>query len=340
MAAKASGVRSTGETHPPAHELEIARYTLVYTLCPMTDERNFYASWTLDRCDEKRADRAWFLAALADSATRTTVFWRGRHLATRTDTPQPAFCSPLVFADDFSPDSFVLLGRQDATTYVALDVTHIDDPATRYDWSDTYTFEDLRTIGPLADRNEASILAYARAMVNWHARHRFCGACGFATYVNRSGHVRVCSNPECALEHFPRTDPAVITLVTHGDSLLLGRQSRWKPRMYSVLAGFVEPGEDLEHAVAREVAEEAGVEVHSIRYHSSQPWPFPSSMMIAFRAQAREKTLRVDTTELEEAIWITRTDLAARVAAGEIQLSAPDSISRRLIEEWLQQSPE
>jgi NAD+ diphosphatase len=172
-------------------------------------------------------------------------------------------------------------------------------------------------------------------MAHWHSRHRFCGVCGSPTVSERAGYLRVCTNPACGTEHFPRTDPAVITLVTHGDAVLLGRQSRWRQGQYSVLAGFVEPGESLEETVVREVLEESGVLVGDVRYHSSQPWPFPSSLMLGFRAVAIDPTISPDCDELEEVRWFPRAEVLGRVAEGTMLLSPKDSISRTLIDEWL-----
>ena len=154
---------------------------------------------------------------------------------------------------------------------------------------------------------EAALLAYARGLMYWHRRHRFCGVCGAATDSRGGGHVRRCRNADEPHEHFPRTDPAVIMLVTHDDlegrgpAALLGRQSRWPDGMYSTLAGFVEPGESLEEAVAREVREETGVAVADVRYQASQPWPFPSSLMLGFRARAVTTGIDVDQRELQDA---------------------------------------
>jgi NAD+ diphosphatase len=149
-----------------------------------------------------------------------------------------------------------------------------------------------------------------------------------------AGFIRRCTNAECDRQHFPRTDPAIIVLVTHGDRALLGRQAKWDATWYSVLAGFVEPGESLEQAVRREVKEEAGITVGEVRYDSSQPWPFPSSLMIGFTAEALDDDIRIGDDELEDARWFTRADVDAGLEAGELRLSPRISISRHLIESW------
>jgi NAD+ diphosphatase len=175
--------------------------------------------------------------------------------------------------------------------------------------------------------------AHARALVHWHARHRYCGACGAVTLIEAGGHRRRCSAPECGIEHFPRLDPAIIVLVEHQGRCLLGRQASWPARRYSVLAGFVEPGESLEDALRREVFEESGVTVSECEYHSSQPWPFPSSLMLGFMAQAASEALSYGT-ELEHAAWFSPAQLEQSVADGSLRLPPPVSLSARLLEDW------
>jgi NAD+ diphosphatase len=174
-------------------------------------------------------------------------------------------------------------------------------------------------------------------MAFWHARHRFCGVCGAPTESVDAGHRRRCTRPDCAADHFPRTDPAIIVLVHAGDRCLLGRQARWTPGQYSTIAGFVEPGEALEDAVAREVREETGVLVHDVRYHSSQPWPFPASLMVGFTAAAATRDVHVDGTELEDARWFSRDDIRRGLASGALRLSSPASISYALIRDWMEE---
>jgi NAD+ diphosphatase len=196
-------------------------------------------------------------------------------------------------------------------------------------------FVDLRSVGALLPRDQGVLLAYARGLVHWHRTQQFCGRCGSPTLSDDGGHRRVCVSDACRTEHFPRTDPAIIVLVSYGDKALLGRQSKWMPGMYSTLAGFVEPGETMEEAVAREVKEETGVAVGLARYHSSQPWPFPASLMIGFMAEAeRFSEPQVDTRELEAAAWFSRAEILAFAERG-LSLPRPDSIARRLIQDWL-----
>ncbi len=182
---------------------------------------------------------------------------------------------------------------------------------------------------------DGNLLAMATGLATWHATHRFCGQCGSETIADWAGHRRRCDG--CGREHFPRTDPAIIVLVTHDDRALLGRNPNWPAGFASVLAGFVEPGESLEDAVVREVKEEAGIDLEpdSVQYQSSQPWPFPASVMLGFRADASSDELAPDPDELVDACWYTREELTH----GAVGLPPALSISRRLVDDWLAEVP-
>ncbi|MES2442056.1 MAG: NAD(+) diphosphatase [Pseudomonadota bacterium] len=184
---------------------------------------------------------------------------------------------------------------------------------------------------------EAALYGGARSVVDWHMRHRFCAVCGTGTAPFRAGWGRKC--PSCAAEHFPRTDPVVIMLAEHGDRVLLGRQKAWPPGRYSALAGFVEPGESIEEAVARETLEEAGVRVSRVRYVASQPWPFPSSLMIACIGEAEDDALTLDSDELEDAIWVPRAEVQAvlRGEAGPFLPPPPYAIAFTLLTAWAEE---
>jgi NAD+ diphosphatase len=217
----------------------------------------------------------------------------------------------------------VLLGTSEGVAYFAVDITGSDEPSGSL---------GLREIAPLVSQAEGALLAYSIGILSWHRRHRFCGVCGSASRSTQGGHIRVCTSESCGEQHFPRTDPAVIMLVEDGERVLLGRQAAWRERVYSTLAGFVEPGESLEEAVRREVFEETGIEIEDVQYHSSQPWPFPSSLMLGFTARAKSRDIRVQTDELEDARWFTRE----QIQAGDgVSLPSTISIARRLIEDWL-----
>jgi len=230
------------------------------------------------------------------------------------------------------PEDAVWLGELGGVPYGALALgPGAPDPGA--------LFEDLRRIGALLDAEDAALLAYARGITEWHRRHPFCAACGRPTVTAEAGHVRRCLGPGCGTLHHPRTDPAVIVLVTHegprGVACLLGNQVGWAPEVYSTLAGFVEPGESAEDAVRREVGEEAGVRVTDVRYHSSQPWPFPASLMLGFTARALDGRVAPIDDELRDVRWFTREELLEGERSGAIRLSNPTSIARRLVEDWL-----
>jgi NAD+ diphosphatase len=199
------------------------------------------------------------------------------------------------------------------------------------------SFTDLRQVAGLLPAGEASVLAHARGIMHWRTKHRFCGVCGAPCTPRSAGHAMACTG--CNAQHFPRTDPAVIMLVVRGDRCLLGHSHRFpNVAMYSTLAGFVEPGESFEEAVRREVQEEAGIEVGAVAYHSSQPWPFPSSIMIGFHAEGLSDAITIDPEELKDARWFTR-DQVRNPAAHGFSLPRVDSIARRLIEDWLEAGP-
>jgi len=224
---------------------------------------------------------------------------------------------------------WVLLGLLDGRAVFAVECSGDEPPAL----PNPARFEDLRNARGALGAGDASILAHARALMHWRGRHRFCGVCGQPCEPRSAGHVLVCTG--CGTQHFPRTDPAVIMLVEHGERCLLGHSQRFPAStMYSTLAGFVEPGESLEEAVAREVLEESGIRVGAVRYHSSQPWPFPGNVMLGFYAEGLSETITIDPAELTDARWFSRAELGAPETVG-ISLPRRDSIARRLIEDWV-----
>ena len=286
----------------------------------------------LDRADHLREDVA-ALAARWPEARVIVLADDGQALADDAGR----LCAPLgaaISEGPGGPGASVFLGlAPDGVAWFALDaaLTAFDAPRRI----------DLRSASALWPAFDASVFAQARALQHWRSRHRHCGACGGAVAISRGGWLGRCT--QCGIEHYPRTDPAVIVAVSDGRRLLLGRQSTWPARRYSVLAGFVEPGESLEQTVAREVLEESGVRVRSCRYLASQPWPFPGALMLGFMADAEADEPRV-SDELEEARWFTVEEVRAARArdphAGGIDdggplLSAPISIARWLIERWL-----
>jgi len=290
---------------------------------------NVFAGPYLDRVAHLRKDPAWVEDALHSERARIVPVHDSRNLLRRdTEGMSAVFLDPARLAVD-APAEPVLLGEFQQTVYFALELAQ-PDPAIDAAGAGDLRFEDLRLTGGLLPEQQAGVLAYARAMLYWRRRHRFCGVCGTATASVQAGHVMRCTNPGCATEHFPRLDPAIIVLITDGERALLGRQASWPQGRYSTIAGFVEPGESLEDAVAREVFEETGVTVHEADYHSSQPWPFPASLMIGFTARASADAVPRADEELEDVRWFTRAD----IAAGTPGLPPPQSVSYRLIEDW------
>jgi len=292
---------------------------------------NFYATGGIDRAAERRKDTVWIADQYARPDARLVPVWQAKNLVRDDSTLTPVFPTTHDIAGQDRKET-VFLGLVDGVPHFAQDFSNFDDPPLG-EWG---TFQDLRAFGPLLERRDGALLAYARGMLTWHARHRFCGLCGSPTAVEDAGHLRVCRNADCRTNSFPRTDPAVIMLVHDGgDRAILGRQKIWPQGMHSVLAGFVEPGESLEDAVAREVLEEVGVPVEDVTYHSSQPWPFPASIMLGFWARAVSDDLDVNTFELESARWVTRREMRASPEDTTFRLPRRDSIARRLVEDWL-----
>ncbi len=298
---------------------------------------NFYAGLSLDRAAERRRDEAWLRQQLQDPATRFVPVWRGRSLIRAGDSPAAGWLGAGEIGALLEPDSWspLLLCVEEGAACFAVDLSGLDEETVTARTDPHGRFVDLRSVGPVLDRRDGSLLAYARGLVYWHGRQRFCGVCGAPTVSASAGHSRVCADASCAAEHFPRTDPAIIVLVTQGERCLLGRQRQWPAGMHSTLAGFVETGESLEEAVVREVREEVGIELSSVTYHSSQPWPFPASLMLGFTAVAASSAITVDPHELEVAHWYDREILRHSPESDEFRLPRRDSIARRLIQDWL-----
>ncbi len=291
-----------------------------------------YSGLSIDRAAELRRDANLIAMLQASGEARLLPYWRGRSLF--SEAPAAVWAAgeaAHVLAAQAAMTVF--LGRSAGAAWFAADISALEGGDDGPTLTLPGRFAPLRTVGATLAPDEAALLAFARGILHWHHRNRYCSACGAATVVEMAGHVRRCQS--CKAEHFPRTDPAVIVLVTDGDRCLLGRQASWPAGMYSCLAGFVEPGESLEEAAAREVREEAGIEIADTLYMASQPWPFPASLMVGFHARAAGGALRVDPYELEDARWFSRDDVR-RFADTGFSLPRRDSIARWLIERWLQ----
>jgi NAD+ diphosphatase len=285
---------------------------------------------SLQRRAEMRAQPDWVESARADPDTVYLICRGTAHLVHQDrETSIALLRAAELDLDAIDASRLVLLGwfRNQRCVMVDLPPELTLTPAGT-------AYEELRPLLPLQAPDEAQLLSYARSLMVWRARQRHCGVCGSATLARSAGHVMVCTNQACRAEFFPRIDPAVIVLVTDGSQALLGRQATWPKNRYSALAGFVEPGESLEEAVAREVEEETGVRIDTPRYFGSQPWPFPASLMLGFHAHADATagagTLRLDG-ELEHARWFQLEELRA---GATILLPPAHTIARRLIEAW------
>ncbi|WP_336869102.1 NAD(+) diphosphatase [Sphingomonas sanguinis] len=272
----------------------------------------------LDRADPLRHDPVGFAAALVDPAARLLV------LNDYQPVMEDGRLDWTAVDPDATPEDHVLLGIEHGVPHFA---RLTGEPAVGR------SFEMIAALHAL-EAGEAATYAAARSVLDWHARHGFCAKCGAATEPFRAGWGRHC--PSCGTEHFPRVDPVVIMIAEHGGRALLGRQPAFPPGRYSALAGFLEPGESIEEAVARELFEEAGVRVANVRYIASQPWPFPSSLMIACVAEALDDRLTIDTTELEDAIWVSRDEVRAALAGDGSRFGVPPAyaIAHTLLEAW------
>ena len=287
----------------------------------------------VDRAAEHRLDEPWLAAAWSHPDTRVLLVAEGQAFVIDTDTGSELVLLP-SFETPEEGERYFLGTDAGGVSYFAVS---LDSLPGRLDGDARPA--GLREVGGLLGDRDSGLLVHAVALQNWHRSHRFCSRCGHPTAPAAAGHVRRCTS--CAHEHYPRTDAAVIMLVTDGqDRALLGRQALWPEGRYSTLAGFVEPGEALEQAVAREVAEEAGVRVDpgTVTYVASQPWPFPASLMLGFLARAEEwdggTDITVDGEELSAAAWFSREELRDGMADGTVLPPSGISIARRLVEIW------
>ncbi len=301
---------------------------------------NAYTGSPLDRVSGQRDDEAFVTAALASPEAMFVPVWRSQSLMKGVEEGRPEavlLSAEAARAVRMAEGPWALLGLWDGRPVFAVDCSKAEDPLPLLP-EGFGRFSDLRGVAGLLPAGEASVLAHARGLMHWRVRHRFCGVCGGACAPRSAGNAMACT--VCEAQHFPRTDPAVIMLVVRetqeGPRALLGHSTRFpNTTMYSTLAGFLEPGESLEEAVRREVLEETGVQVGEAWYHSSQPWPFPASVMLGFHAEGLSEEITIDPAELRDARWFSREELRNHAALG-FSLPRPDSIARRLIEDWLE----
>jgi len=302
----------------------------------------FFAGNPLDRGDALRSDAAALQKCMSDSRLRIIGLRALKPLMDVSAGLNIHFISPEDLPTDWQAlVPWVYLGADAAGPMAAVDLDALDQGAFDDLIQDHIKVIDLRSIAMQAaadnDGQQASILALAKATIDWHQRHGFCAECGEATLSQRGGFARKCDDVACAALHFPRTDPVVIMLITHGNSVLMGRSPGWPAGMYSLLAGFVEPGETLEAAVRREVFEESGVRVGEVSYLASQPWPFPGSLMFGWAGVATSSEITIDPKEIEDAVWVTREEMLD-VFAGQHTTILParkGAIAHFLLENWL-----
>jgi NAD+ diphosphatase len=294
---------------------------------PERSRQNLFGTQPFDRIAHRRDDAEWLAGTAASADARFLVLDSElRALSTPSGTALRTLGSSERV--EMFPDSVpALLGESEGTTYFAIRAEPMSTAGVVGEW------QGLREIGLSLDPLHASLFAYARGLLHWQTTTRYCSRCGNALTLIGAGHRGECS--QCRALHFPRTDPAIIVIVEHEGACLLGRQASWPAGRYSTLAGFVEPGETLEDAVRREVEEETGVRVVEAEYHSSQPWPFPGSLMVAFTAVASGRDIRLGDGELEHAKWVTPEALVQGIRDRTLLLPPAISVSFRLIEHWL-----
>ncbi|WP_298920311.1 NAD(+) diphosphatase [uncultured Roseobacter sp.] len=304
----------------------------------------------LDRAGEIRDNPDALADARTHADSRAIVFWRGKPLITR-ETPATLVRLPLNHPALADPDAeTVMLGREEGAFRFAFDISgwqpeDLDedtlggflDPSEQQHplLADNMVFAELRRIMTWLSPRDAELAATGKAILGWHETHPFCSRCGQKSEAYQAGWQRKC--PDCDAAHFPRTDPVVIMLITHGNKVLMGRSPGWPEGMYSLLAGFVEPGETLEAAVRREVLEESGIRVGAVRYLASQPWPFPASLMVGCAGEAISKDITIDPVEIEDARWVSREDMMQAFSGHHptILPARKGAIAHFLLENWL-----
>ena len=312
----------------------------------MAEFRNTYAGNPLNRVAAERRNEDWIRERLQDPTTRLLPLHRLLAPVAEQDGALRLAWAPLSDLADADPGSpAALLGTEDGEARFAIDVSALSNPLAALALPAGAAFRDLREAAATLDADDAGIAAQARSLLDWHARHKHCAVCGQPTEPAQGGLYRKCA-ADCAAEHFPRTDPVVITLVHDDERCLLGRQASWPAGMFSALAGFIDHGESIEDAVRREVREEAGIEVREIRYHSSQPWPFPASLMIGCHALAETSQINMDEFEMDDVQWFTRAEILEALdgppasitgdpaRGGALSLPGPTAIAHTLVRAW------
>ncbi|MFZ5671140.1 MAG: NAD(+) diphosphatase [Pseudomonadota bacterium] len=306
---------------------------------PLSAVANTFSGNPLDRASERRPDQDWLDARLADPASLALPLWNGQPLTEKGGEggAQLAYV-PAAMGLELAGgwERLLFLGLWKETAVFAVDLEGAPDPAEG-PLEGFGRFRDLRAVATALPAAEAAIAATAKGMFEWRRKHRYCANCGEPSLVAEGGWKRAC--PACNAEHFPRTDPVVIMLATNGGKCLLGRQAMWPKGMHSALAGFLEPGETIEEACARELMEEAGLTATAVRYHSTQPWPYPNSLMIGLIAEVDSQEARPDQTELEAVRWFTREEARQLIDGGYDGCFAPPplAIAHQLVKSWAEE---
>lgn len=299
-----------------------------------------FAGNPLNRASEKRTDSSWIESKRHDPSSLVLPIWRLEPFllgSEKSDTSAELGLLHPGIADSLASESApcIFLGLDGEVAVFALDVSEAGDPATDGPLAKLGYFRDARVAAQMVSIKDAAIIAQAKAMIDWHQRHGFCPRCGASTKIMDAGYRRLCG--KCSAEHFPRVDPVVIMLATDGDACLVGRGKLFPPGMFSALAGFIEPGETVEEAVRRELMEEASVKVGDVTYYATQPWPFPSSLMIGCFAKAISRDVKADGNEIAEVRWVERS-VARELITGKqvdgIRVPPPIAIAHHLIKTW------
>lgn len=299
---------------------------------------NTFAGNPLDRGGDRRNDPAWMTAQGEREDALALILWRDGPLLETTPTGPRLAWLRLTAARAMNPAGEVFLGFWDAAPVFAISLTGVDDPSNG-PLEGLGEFHDMRTAAAILPGGDAAMAGAAKSLFDWHARHGYCAACGARSGMTSGGWKRVC--PACATEHFPRVDPVAIMLPVYSGGpepvCLLGRQAAWPEGRMSALAGFIEPGETIEEGCAREIGEEAGLTVTAVRYHSSQPWPFPSQLMVGLIAEVSDDQATPDQAELESVAWLTRTEAAAVLAGTHPSIKSPPpyAIAHTLLRAWV-----
>jgi NAD+ diphosphatase len=297
------------------------------------DNPNWFANSPLERINHEHDQAGFIEGCLTDSASLLVPLWRGDTLVANG---QAAFLSITARSQMPQDAPIVFLGLRNDIAHFAIDLSSAGQTPEAAPFAEIGEYMPIRTAASVISRHDLAIIGHARWLFEWHRKHPFCAVCGAQTVVKNGGAKRQCE--QCETEHFPRSDPVAIVLALHENACLLGRSPHFPPGFLSALAGYVEAAETPEEAAKRELFEEAGVTLTNIRYQFSQPWPFPSSLMMGFLADAEDRTLTLDKTEIEEARWIELNDIRALLNGEErhdIFLPPEFTIARQLIERWV-----